>query len=114
ELFAARALKRLVGRSLQGSSPQELGTMLRGPLGDPDLQVVFARDWRPPVEPGRDVTFVRQAGAPEVAIIHDPQLNDDPELREAAGALALLAAENAELEAGWREALRALERSRAR
>jgi signal transduction histidine kinase len=53
-------------------------------------------------------------GAPTVAIIHDPQLNEDPELLEAAGAVALLAAENAELDAGWTEALQEVARSRAR
>ena len=57
---------------------------------------------------------MRHEGAPAVAIVHDPQLNDDPELLEAAGALALLAAENADLDAGWAEALQELERSRAR
>src|SRR4051794_39618252 len=116
ELFAARAMKRLVRQTFQGPSEDELEAMLRGPLGDPDLRLVFigGRDRPPPTEPGRDVTLVRHGGTPEVAIIHDPQLNEDPELLEAAGALALLAAENAKLEAGWAEALQALERSRAR
>jgi signal transduction histidine kinase len=57
---------------------------------------------------------MRHEGAPTVAIVHDPQLNDDPELLEAAGAVALLAAEHAELEAGWTEALQEVGRSRAR
>ena len=57
---------------------------------------------------------MRHDGAPTVAMIHDPQLNDDPELLEAAGAVALLAAENAALDAGWTEALQELKRSRAR
>jgi signal transduction histidine kinase len=47
-------------------------------------------------------------------MLHDPQLNDDPELLEAAGAVALLAAENAQLAAGWTETLQELQRSRAR
>jgi len=116
ELFAARAMKRLVGQSLRGSSTDELAAMLRGPLGDPDLRLVFlgGQEEPPPVEPGRDVKLVRHAGAPIVAIMHDAWLNDDPELLEAAGAVALLAAENAELDAGWTEALQELERSRAR
>jgi signal transduction histidine kinase len=116
ELFAARALKRLVGQSLQRPSRDELGAMLRGPLGDPDLRLVFlgGEEGALPIEPGRDVKLVRHEGAPTVAIIHDPQLNEDPELLEAAGAVALLAAENAELDAGWTEALQDLERSRAR
>jgi signal transduction histidine kinase len=90
--------------------------MLRGPLGDPDLRLVFlgGRDRPLPTEPGRDVKLVRHEGAPAVAIVHDPQRNDDPELLEAAGALALLAAENAKLDAGWSEALQELKHSRAR
>jgi signal transduction histidine kinase len=116
ELFAARALKRLVGQSLRGPSRDELEVMLRGPLGDPDLRLIFLGDEVAPLptEPGRDVKVVRHEGAPAVAIIHDPQLNEDPELLDAAGAVALLAAENAELEAGWTAALQDLERSRAR
>jgi signal transduction histidine kinase len=116
ELFAADALKRLVGQSLRGPSRDELEVMLRGPLGDPDLRLIFLGDEAGtlPTEPGRDVKVVRHEGAPAVAIIHDPQLNEDPELLEAAGAVALLAAEKAELEAGWAAAVQDLERSRGR
>jgi signal transduction histidine kinase len=90
--------------------------MLRDPLGDPDLRLVFLDGQQGPLptEPGRDVRLVRHKGAPTVAIVHDAQLNEDPELLEAAGAVALLAAENAELDAGWTEALQDLKRSRAR
>ena len=116
ELFAARAMKRLVGQSARGPSRDELEEMLRGPLGDPDLRLVFLGDRVGPLpsEPGREVKLVSREGAPAVAIIHDPQLDDDPELLDAAGALALLAAENAELDAGWAEALQELQHSRAR
>jgi signal transduction histidine kinase len=116
ELFAARATERLVGQSLRGPSRDELEAMLRGPLGDPDLRLVFlgGQEGPLPSEPGRDVKLVRREDGPTVAIIHDPQLNDDPELLQAAGAVALLAAENAALDAGWTEALHELERSRAR
>ena len=116
ELFAARAMKRLVAQSVRGPSRDELETMLRGPLGDPDLRLVFldGQEGPVPTEPGRDVKLVGHDGAPAVAIIHDRQLTDDPELLEAAGAVALLAAENAELDAGWTEALQELKRSRAR
>ena len=58
------------------------------------------------------MTVVQRDGSPPVAIVHDAQLNDDPELLNAAGAIALLAAENAELDAGWKDAMRDLERSR--
>ncbi len=49
-----------------------------------------------------------------VAIVHDKQLVEDPELLHAAGAVSLLALENAELDAAWRDSLRALASSRAR
>jgi signal transduction histidine kinase len=116
ELFAARAMERLVGQSLRARSRDELEAMLRGPLGDPGLRLLFlgSQEGSLPTEPGRAVKIMRHGGTPAVAIIHDPQLNDDPELLEAAGAVALLAAENAALDAGWTEALQELERSRAR
>jgi signal transduction histidine kinase len=128
QLFAARALQRLVGQSLQRPSQRELEAMLREPLGDPELRLVFkdprsdawddadGGDLVPRLSepgPGRDLTVVESRGRPAVAILHDAQLNDDPELLRAAGAVALLAAENAELDAGWNEALQELQRSRA-
>jgi signal transduction histidine kinase len=119
ELFAARAVERLVGQSLRHPTIGELETMLREPLGDPDFKLVFAGAARGepaaiPSEPGRAVKLVAHEGVPPVAILHDPQLDDGPELLEAAGAVALLATQNAELEAGWTDALHELERSRAR
>ena len=116
-------MERLVEQSLHHPSKQELEVMLREPLGDPQLRLQFLPDRatepdaeRPAIEagPGRDVTVVQRDGSPAVAIVHDAQLDDDPELLNAAGAIALLAAENAELDAGWKEAMRDLERSRTR
>ena len=46
--------------------------------------------------------------------MHDAQLDDDPELLNAAGAVALLAAENAELDAGWNERAAGARDARAR
>jgi signal transduction histidine kinase len=122
QLFAGRALHRLVRQSLRRPSLPELEAMLREPLSDPDLRLVFldgksetAAD--PPLEPGigREVTIVeREDGTPGAAIDHDAQLADDPELLRAAGAVALLAAENFELDAAWHDALHDLRQSRAR
>jgi signal transduction histidine kinase len=121
QLFAARATERLLEQSLNHPSKGELEIMLREPLGDPQLRLQFLQDdaAEPDLErraveagPGRDVTVVQRAGSPPAAIEHDAQLNDDPELLNSAGAVALLAAENAELDAGWHEAVRDLERSR--
>jgi signal transduction histidine kinase len=120
QLFAARALRRLVRGSLRRPSQRELEAMLRGPLGDPGLQLRFwdeqAGQWEGPLQPdpGCTLTLIERDTGPAVALIHDVHLNDDPELLQAAGAVALLAAENAELDAGWHNALDALRRSRAR
>jgi signal transduction histidine kinase len=94
--------------------------MLRGPLGDPGLRLRFwdvrTDAWDDVVDPrpGESVTVVDNEGRPAVALIHDAQLEDDPELLRAAGAVAVLAAENAELDALWTDALQDLRRSRAR
>ena len=122
ELFAARALRRLVEQSLSHPSRQELQQMLRQPLGDPQLQLLFLDEGTESGahvkanEPatGIAVTTVARDGSPRVAILHDAQLNDDPELLTAAGAVALLAAENADLDAGWNAALADLNESRRR
>jgi signal transduction histidine kinase len=46
--------------------------------------------------------------------VHDAQLSEDPELLQAAGAVALLALENAELDSAWKESLGELADSRSR
>src|SRR4051812_25781568 len=68
ELFAARAMRQLVAQSVRGPSREELATMLRGPLGDPDLQLVFLGGGEEPPgpEPGRDVKSVRHNGVAAV------------------------------------------------
>jgi signal transduction histidine kinase len=128
QLFAARALQRLVRRALQRPEQRELEGMLREPLGDPRLRLAFwdgkTESWtitdgkhtlqRPTPDSGLDLIVVEQFGRPAVAILHDAQLTDDPELLETAGAVALLAAEAAELDTAWHDALQELRASRAR
>jgi signal transduction histidine kinase len=127
QLFAGGVTRRLVRRSLERPRRSALEAMIREALGDPPLRLVFRNprtgDWDDAdgelahggrARRGRDLTFVERHGRPDVAIIHDAQLNDDPELLQAAGAAALLAAENAELDAAWNDALSELRRSRAR
>ena len=125
ELFAGRVLRDVVRGSLGRPSLAELEGMLRGPLGDPGLRLGF---WRPgtgewighdgaalePPGPGQRMTTVDRDGRPATALVHDIQLADDPELLQAAGAAALLAQENTELEAAWKDSLRELGESRAR
>jgi signal transduction histidine kinase len=125
ELYAGRVLRRLVGSSLGRPSFRQLEGMLRGPLGDPGLRLGFGRsdasDWvdadgAPLAPPGTDqrLTAIDRDGRMVIAIIHDQQLVDDPELLRAAGAVALLALENAELDAAGKDSLRALADSRSR
>jgi signal transduction histidine kinase len=99
--------------------------MLRGPLGDPSLRLGFwrsgKRNWGDadgvvlaPPRPDQALTEFERDGRPAVAIVHDSQLTEDPELLQAAGAVALLALENAELDTAWRESLGELADSQAR
>jgi signal transduction histidine kinase len=127
QLFAARALQRLVRESLRRPAWGELEAMLRRSLGDPRLRLAFwdskSRAWSGPngeeelrLQPnsGLDLKVIRDGGGPAVALVHDSQLNDDPELLQTAGAVALLAAENAELDREWNDAHEALRQSRDR
>jgi signal transduction histidine kinase len=127
EIFAGRVLRRILGASLGRRSLPDLEAMLREPLGDPSLRLGF---WQPSAhawadadgtalrtpEPGsgRVLTVVERDAQPAVAIVHDAQLQDDPELVQAAGAAALLTHENVQLEAAWSDSVRELRRSRAR
>jgi signal transduction histidine kinase len=127
QLFAARALQRLVHASLRRPSRSELETMLRRALGDPRLRLGF-RDsesgaWTGQSgeaalaaerESGLDIKVIEHDGRPAVTILHDAQLNDDPELLQTAGAVALLAAENAELDQAWKYTVEELRQSRTR
>ena len=127
ELFAARVLRTMLSESLRRPAVAELEALLRQPLGDPGLRLAFrqphtdgwidaqGRTVQPPAtSSGRMLTEVERDGMPAAAIIHDAQLSDDPELLQAAGATALLALENAELQEAWAESLRELSDSRAR
>jgi signal transduction histidine kinase len=99
--------------------------MLRGPLDDPGLRLAFrraeTREWvdadGAPLEsprPEQQLTEIERDGQTVAEIVHDKQLAEDPELLRVAGAVSLLALENAELEAAWEHSLRALAESRAR
>jgi signal transduction histidine kinase len=99
--------------------------MVRGPLGDPGLRLGFWRprshDWADadgavlaPPRSDQRLTEFEQDGRPAIAIVHDSQLSEDPELLQAAGAVALLSLENAELDLAWNESLGELADSRAR
>ena len=125
ELFAARVLRRVVIESLQRPALGELEAMLREPLGDPGLRLGFRQpdrdawvgaDGEPLADPasGCVLTEVERDGQAAAAIIHDAELAEEPELLQAAGAVALLAQENTQLETAWNDSLRDLQHSRRR
>jgi signal transduction histidine kinase len=111
---------------LQRPTLVELEELLRRPLDDPELRLGFwesgSSDWvsgngaalEPPATDDRALTEVRLAGSPAAAIVHDVELGADPELLQAAGATALLAFENAQLDSAWQQSLRDLRDASAR
>jgi signal transduction histidine kinase len=125
ELYAGRVLRRLNRDSLGRPSFRELEGLSRGPLGDPGLRLGFwqaeSREWvdadgvrlAPPAA-GQDATEVDRDGRAVIQIVHDEQLSEDPELLQAAGAVTLMALENAELEGAWQQSLHEVADSRAR
>ncbi|MGZ8649262.1 MAG: sensor histidine kinase [Solirubrobacteraceae bacterium] len=127
ELFAGRVLRRVLIESLRRPELGELETMLREPIGDPGLRLAFRRPggagWvGVPGDPiavqdlptGCVLTEVERDGQAAAAIVHDAQLAEEPELLRAAGAVALLAQENVQLEAAWSDSLLDLQESRRR
>ena len=124
ELYAGRVLRALVRDVLRRPSLGELEGMLRRPLGDPGLRLGFrdptSRGWVDAdagvlvVGAGQELTEFGRDPNLAVAVVHDVQLAEDPELLETAAEVALLALENAELAAAQEESLRELGDSRAR
>jgi signal transduction histidine kinase len=107
--------------------PADLRDALARALRDPSLALVY---WLPefgsyadldgrPVElrsddENRSVTLIDREGAHVAALIHDPALNEEPDLLEASNAAAGIALENARLHAELRARLEELRESRAR
>jgi DNA-binding CsgD family transcriptional regulator len=94
------------------TSPARVRDALARSLGDPSLQLAFRHaeryvdlDGRPfelPDDGGRAVTLLDG----RAALIYDAQLLDEPELVEAAGAVARMALDNARLQTSLRAQLR--------
>jgi signal transduction histidine kinase len=127
QLYAGRILRYSVEDSLRRPSFGEVEATLRAAVGDRALRLLFWRTrpaaWcdshgravrEPDPGAGQVVTTIDFDGAPAIAIVHDEELAEDPELIHAAGSAALLARENAELEAAWEDSRRVLRESRAR
>jgi signal transduction histidine kinase len=106
--------------------PLEPGTLraaLARALRDPSLTVAYwlqdgerfvDADGRAVALPRTGVTEVRREGRLIAALVHDPALDDEPELVASAGAAAGLALENERLQADLRARLEELRASRTR
>jgi signal transduction histidine kinase len=107
-------------------APGALRDALARSLRDPSLELAFWLptyatyadvDGRPLVLPdgtGQAVRTIERDGLPVAALLHDPALEDEPELLEAVTAAASIALENARLHADLRAHLDELQGSRAR
>jgi signal transduction histidine kinase len=127
-LFVARALERLALGLRRDTHPPELRRALAAALEDPGLRVLSRRPGEParwvdeegwPVAapaatPGRAVAEVAAGGPPNAAIVHHPELAEDPALVRAAAAYALVALENDRLAHDLDASLRELSDSRTR
>jgi signal transduction histidine kinase len=130
-LLHDRLARSSVGELLLGlrrePAPAEVREGLARALRDPSLTLAY---WLPDFgtyvdQNGRSVklpdaddpratTLIDRDGARVVALLHDPALDDEPELLEAATAAAGIALENARLHAELRARLQELRGSRAR
>jgi signal transduction histidine kinase len=111
----------------ENPSPSELRDALSKSLRDPSLTLAY---WLPefeswadldgrPVElpgrtTGRATTLIDRDGARLAALVHDPALEEEPELLASVGAAAGIALENGRLHAEQRAHLEELRGSRAR
>jgi signal transduction histidine kinase len=117
------AVSELVARLGQAPGEEELRAALADALGDASLALAY---WLPESERfvdagGRPVTVpehgwtaVELQGRRVAAIVHDPALDEEPQLVRAAGAAAALALENQRLSAELRAHIEELRASRAR
>jgi signal transduction histidine kinase len=108
-------------------SPAGLQDSLARALRDPSLTLAYwlpeFASWAdlegrkvelPAPQSGRATTLIDRNGAPMAALLHDPALEDEPELLAAVGAAAGIALENGRLQAEQTAHLEELKGSRAR
>jgi signal transduction histidine kinase len=130
-LLKARLARTAVGDLLvdmrANASPAALRGALARALGDPSLTLVY---WLPEfeswadldgqpvllaeIENGRTTTLIEGEHGHVAALLHDPSLDDQPELVDAVAAAAAIALENARLHAELHARLEELKGSRAR
>jgi signal transduction histidine kinase len=129
-LLSARLARSAVGDLVlelrDDLAPRELRDALARALGDPKLTLAYwlphfasyadleGRSQEVPSSDGRSTTLIKQNGAPVAALIHDPALDDEPELLDAVGAAACIALENARLQAEVAARLEEVKGSRMR
>jgi signal transduction histidine kinase len=126
-LLQARLARTAVGDlvlELRGN-PADLRTPLARALRDPSLSLLYwlptfaswaDADGKPvglPDDPAR-VTLIHNDGKPVAALVHDPALNDEPELLAAVSAVAAIALETGRLQAQLMANLDEVRGSRAR
>ena len=106
-------------------APADLRDALAKALRDPSLSLVY---WLPEFESWADLdgkrvtlpeqsrraTMIERDGKQIAALLHDPALDDEPELLASVGAAAGIALENGQLHAELSARVQELERSRAR
>jgi signal transduction histidine kinase len=123
--LARSAIGNLVIEMQRDSSPSHLRDALARALRDPSLTLAY---WVPeyeayvdlegqPVEldaPDRSTTLIDRDREHVAALVHDPTLDDEPELLGAVGAVAGFALENARLHAELAARLEDVRGSRAR
>ena len=125
-LFAGSALKQLMGQIGGNPSASRLREIVADALDDPSVELAFRVDGGDgfvdsrgePVaaviaRDGRATSLVGRQGETVAAIWHDPALNTDPELVNAASQAVLLALENDRLEGELRTMTAQLAASRA-
>jgi signal transduction histidine kinase len=124
--LARSAVGDLVQELRSDPAPADLRDSLARALRDPSLELAY---WLPdfgvyvdldgklvelPDLRGRSTTLIDRHGDHIAALIHDPELDEEPELLESVGAAAGIALENARLDAELRARLEELRGSRAR
>jgi signal transduction histidine kinase len=123
--LARSAVGNLVIELQRDSSPSHLRDALSRALRDPSLTLAY---WVPEYEAYVDLdgqsvevdasdpgtTLIDRDGAHVAALVHDPALDDEPELLDAVGAVAGFALENARLHAELAARLEDVRGSRAR
>ena len=125
--FARAGVGDLVRELGESPAPGRVRDALARALGDPSLELVF---WipgseefvdiegrsaaMPTMRSDRSVSVIEGDDGPLGAMIHDPALDDQPELIRSVGAAARLAMENERLHAEVRAQLEEVKASRAR